>query len=155
MDALAVGELEAQRVEAAARHRRPPGGSLLGVASSVKKTLCPALLAAELVTSPSTQSVGRRVSQRATPRLNEATVYTLRSPYSIASSHRPPALHEAKFDPVSAALFRRTFASLRGGFAAPRANGSAMGTLQVRMAAGACRAAVLPRGSSGERLLRE
>ncbi len=49
------------------RHE-PSAGSF-----SVKKTLCQPGWRRNSVTSPSTQSVGRRASQSATPRLNAAT----------------------------------------------------------------------------------
>ena len=68
----AVGELEPERVEAGARHRdpreEPSSGSL-----SVKKTLCQPSWRRSSVISPSTQTVGSRWSQDATPRLKAET----------------------------------------------------------------------------------
>src|SRR5215218_971363 len=62
----------------------PSAGSL-----SVKKTLCQRSWRRSSVTSPSTHTVGRRASQSPMPRLNDETVNTRRSPYSIDSNFTP------------------------------------------------------------------
>ena len=71
--ALALGQVEPERVELAARDRdrrqAPSAGSL-----SVKKTFAQPACRRSSVTSPSIQTVGRRATQSATPRLNAATV---------------------------------------------------------------------------------
>ena len=73
VDALAVDEVEAQRVELPARHLDAETGAV-GRVFSVKKTDCQRSCRRSSVSSPSTQIVGRRVSQSAIPRLNPETV---------------------------------------------------------------------------------
>ena len=72
VDALAVRQVEAQRVEAPAPmvtpRQAPSAGSL-----SVKKTVCQRSWRRSSVTSPSTHTVGRRASHSAMPRLKAAT----------------------------------------------------------------------------------
>ena len=72
MDALAVGEVEPQRVELAARHLHGRQAPLAG-SFSVKKTDAQRCCRRSSVTSPSTQTVGRRASHAEMPRLNAAT----------------------------------------------------------------------------------
>ena len=79
VDALALGEVELERVERPAGDRGGQAGAVAG-SLSVKKTLPQRSWRRSSVTSPSIHSVGRRASQSATPRLKPATVYTLRSP---------------------------------------------------------------------------